>query len=263
LKTLAVLVAIGLVATMTTGCLSTSSCASPNCTRVLFIGNSLTYVNDLPHTFAALAASGHHRVTTGMLATGGATLANHVGDPRTNKQLDGHHWNIVVLQDESEQPAVEQYRQSEMFPAAGALASRIRLSGATPLFYLTFSWRAGLPQNGLPDYVSMQSAADDGYVTVGRQLGIAVAPVGVAWSNVVNGSPTTNLWQSDGVHPTVAGTYLAACVLYATIFRQSPIGLHDHDGLSADEARQLQTVASETVLSHVDEWGLSNLTPAR
>jgi hypothetical protein len=65
------------------------------------------------------------------------------------------------------------------------------------------------------------------------------------------------MWQSDGSHPTVSGTYLAACVFYATIFRVSPVGLADDDGLPSGEAHSLQTVAATTVLGNPGYWGLT------
>ena len=63
--------------------------------------------------------------------------------------------------------------------------------------------------------------------------------------------------QDDGSHPTVSGTYLAACVFYATIFRQSPEGLSYIDGLSSRDASVLQAEAAGAVLQNPDQWGLS------
>lgn len=58
------------------------------------------------------------------------------------------------------------------------------------------------------------------------------------------GKSTIDLWQDDGSHPTVAGTYLAACVFYGVIFGESPRGLSYHDGLTSNEAAYLQSVAA-------------------
>jgi hypothetical protein len=225
-----------------------NQCSGKGCTRVLFVGNSLTYVNDLPHTFAALAKSGGHHVATGMLAPGGWRFVDHLGSANTDKTIGDHRWNYVVLQDQSQQAATNSTRVSEMYPSAAKLASDVRISGAHPVLYLTFAWQAGWPDSGLPNYQSMQDQVDEGYSTIGKQLHVPVAPVGVAWNSIVNSQPGITLWQGDGVHPTVAGTYLAACVFYATIFHQSPIGLHFHDGLPADEVTQLQNSASTVAL---------------
>lgn len=73
------------------GCSSTTKCdetvTSDACLRVLFIGNSYTYVNDLPNVFARLAKSGGHRVEAAMAAEGGWTLANHADSARTNDTI--------------------------------------------------------------------------------------------------------------------------------------------------------------------------------
>src|SRR5437870_49387 len=101
----------GLVAVAASGCgaAAPTGCAgAQSCTRVLFIGNSYTAVNDLPQTFAALASSGGHATQTAMLADGGTTLAQHVASPATSQQLGAAHWDFVVLQEQSQIPSVAQ-----------------------------------------------------------------------------------------------------------------------------------------------------------
>jgi uncharacterized protein DUF4886 len=227
---------------------------SPACTRVLFIGNSYTMVNDLPSMFVNLARSGGHRVEVGTAAEGGWSLADHAGSSVTAATLASANWDIVVLQEQSQIPSVEQLRQAQMYPAARRLIGAIRNQGARPLFFLTWARRDGWPENGMPDYASMQSAIDDGYLAIAADQHAAVAPVGNAWSALLRRDSPATLWQDDGSHPTVAGTYLAACVFYATIFRESPKGLGYHSNLSPDEATTLQIVAGETVLADPAEW---------
>jgi hypothetical protein len=230
--------------------------SSNGCTRILFIGNSYTGMNDLPATFASLAWANGHRVETGALDQGGSTLAEHAADPATATELSSEKWNVVVLQEQSEIPSVPSYRSSEMYPAATELVTMIREQGAQPLFYLTFAHEDGWPQAGLPNYQSMQSAIDDGYLGIATQLGVSIAPVGDAWQTLVDDQAQPGLWQSDGSHPTVRGTYLASCVFYAVVFRASPVGLSYRDGLSVAESRNLQQVAATAVLKNPGYWGL-------
>ena len=107
------------------GCSPAISCSSlfgsGPCTRVLFIGNSYTYVNDLPTMFAELAGAGGHRVETGMDAPGGWTLANHVSSSDTLEQIKSSDCNYVVLQEQSEIPSIQQFRTQQMYPASGCL----------------------------------------------------------------------------------------------------------------------------------------------
>ena len=222
---------------------------APACTRVLFIGNSYTTVNDLPSVFAKLARSGGHRVDAGTAAGDGWTLENHASSPITAAKLAGKKWDIVVLQEQSQIPAIEQFRQAEMYPAARALVASVRQAGAQPLFFLTWAHRDGWPENGLVDYRTMQSAIDDAYLAIAGEQHAAIAPVGYAWQALLAQEASPGLWQDDGSHPTAKGTYLAACVFYAAIFRESPAGLSYRGNLSEVEASKLQEVAAATVLS--------------
>jgi hypothetical protein len=253
------LVVLSALALVQIGCGGSSSACdasggSAACTRVLFIGNSYTYVNDLPTMFATLARSGGHDVKTGMVAAGGASLADQVASAGTASTLGSARWSDVVLQDQSEMPSVESLRQSEMYPAARQLVGLVRAAGAQPIFFLTWAHRDGWPENGLPTYGSMQSAVDDGYLTVAAEESATIAPVGYAWWTLVTQNPAAALWLDDGSHPTVEGSYLAACVFYATIFRQSPVGLAYRADLPADEAVTAQTIAADVVLNQAARW---------
>jgi hypothetical protein len=230
--------------------------ASARCVRVLFLGNSYTYVNDLPGTFAQLAQAGGHPVQVAMVANGAETLAEHAGSTESTSKISSQSWSFVVLQEQSETPASSAGASYYMYPAARQLASRARAAGATPLFFMTPAHRDGLPGSATPDYESMQRAVDDSYLVIARELGAPVAPVGYAWFVVRREHPETVLWQDDGSHPSVAGTYLAACVFYATVLRQSPEGLAFEDGLPDSQARALQSEAAANVLNLAEKWGL-------
>ena len=234
---------------------SHDACGSgTTCTRVLFIGNSYTYVNDLPATFVQLAGAGGHPVATDSVAEGGATLADALASGATADKLAATKWGFVVLQEQSEIPSVAQFRDQQMYPAARSLVARIKGAGATPLFFMTWAHRDGWPENGMPDYLTMQRQIDAAYVTIAQQLGVPAAPVGFAWSTVHRTDPALTLWQDDGSHPTAAGTYLAACVFYAVIFHQSPNGLRWTDGLPPQDAQLLQATATSSVFSPAQAW---------
>jgi hypothetical protein len=231
-------------------CSFTANCRDTqdtSCTRVLFIGNSYTFVNDLPNTFAKLAKSGGHKVEVGMSAQGGWRLADHVGSTETLHILNSTKWNFVVLQEQSQIPAISQVRNQEMYPAARELVQKIKNIEATPIFFITWAHRDGMPANGMPNYEGMQSQINNGYKGIAQELNAPIAPVGSAWLAIVKQHPELNLWQEDGSHPTEQGTYLAACVFYAVIFHESPHGLTYRSDLSKQNAKIIQTIASDTV----------------
>ncbi len=229
-------------------CAPAASCESRSCLRILFVGNSYTYVNDLPAVFAGLAKVGGHQVETGMATQGGWTLSQHASSSDTLDKIKSAKWNYVVLQEQSEIPAFPQIRTQEMYPAARQLAGQIEAVGATPLFFITWAHRDGLPDNDLSNYEVMQSQIDQGYLLIAQELSAPVAPVGMAWSRARRQNPQLDLWQADGSHPTQEGTYLTACVFYSVMFNQSPEGLTYLGGLPKETAQSLQAIAANTVL---------------
>jgi len=241
-------------------CSSTRACTpgpgTGSCLHILFIGNSYTYVNDLPSMFTQLAKAGGHRVETGVAAPGGWTLFAHARSAETLNQLKSSKWDIVVLQEQSQVPASQQARSQGMYPAVRSLVSQIEADGARPIFFLTWAQRDGWPENGLPGYEAMQARVSEGYLQIAQELGASVAPVGNSWLMAIKEHPDLELWQGDGSHPTEQGTYLAACVFYATIFRQSPEGLSYNGHLPKKTASMLQTTAASVVLKDPNRWNL-------
>jgi hypothetical protein len=224
----------------------------PTCSRILFIGNSYTYVNDLPDVFGALARSGGHAVEVGMDAEGGWTLSQHASSGTTRQLIASKPWDVIVLQEQSEIPSVEQLRQDQMFPAARELIALIQADGARPLMFETWAHRSGWPENGSLGYDAMQSGIDKGYHTIAQEQHVAVVPVGEAWRSLLASEGDPGLWQDDGSHPTIKGTYLAACVFYAAIFNESPQGLTYRASLSTQDANALQVIAGAAAADSLD-----------
>jgi hypothetical protein len=226
-------------------------------TRVLFVGNSYTSFNDLPAQFAALAEAGGHRVYVERVAPGGWSLHDHAGSKATRAKIGSVPWDFVVLQEHSELPVSDRYRRNTMYPAARQLVDLARHQGARPVFFLTPAHRNGSVLGGVSTYAAMQSAIAEAYLEIAGEEHALIAPVGYAWARSAGAEPDPDLWQPDGSHPTSEGTYLDACVFYATIFEQSPVGLPYVGDLAPDTAGQYQRVAATTVLKDRAEWGLT------
>jgi hypothetical protein len=227
---------------------STTAVRSTKPLRVLFIGNSYTFVNDLPHTFAVLALSGGHAVEVEMAAEGGWTLQAHADSPETIKKIEQGRWDYVVLQEQSQLPASPSARKAAMFPAARELARRIRKSGATPLLFQTWAHRDGWAEQGLRSADAMQAEMNRGYLAIAKDLETTVVPAGEAWALARRQKPPLDLWQADGSHPNELGAYLTACVFYGAIFHENPSGLPPTAPVSNEMAKRLQGIAARTVL---------------
>ncbi len=130
-------------------------------------------------------------------------------------------------------------RSSEFYPAVRTLVGDIRQAGGTPVLLETWAHQAGWSDYGL-SYGSMQTALDEGYATIGGQLGVMVAPAGQAWQTAVQLDPGDCPVAGRRQPPDPAGTYLAACVLFSRIFGYSPVGISDTEGLPSAVAQELQ-----------------------
>ncbi len=94
-------------------------------------------------------------------------------------------------------------------------------------------------------------ALADGYALYAEATGGDIAPVGLAWKDVVDAKtppfPSNDLWHKDGSHPSLRGSYLAAAVLFARLFHNSPVDNFFLGGLSETDASFLQKIASRYI----------------
>ncbi len=204
---------------------------------VLFIGNSFTYYYDLPKMVAELAEAGGQRPLRFEQETpGGCTLEQHWKTGKALTLIRSRRWDYVVLQDQSQAPLLNRKSMNEY---ARKFEAEITKQGATPILYMTWA-----PQNQPADQAAISSA----YERLARALQARLAPVGNAWKLALAADPKLVLHDGDQKHPNATGTYLAACVFYATLYGKSPGGLPGgFAGLTDQEARQLQTIAWKAV----------------
>jgi hypothetical protein len=238
----------------------TITASAQDTTRVLFIGNSHTYTNDLPQLFADLCQSGGRPVIVGSSTPGGYTLEQHTTNATTLEKIAEGTWDYVVLQENSQYPVIEYLRYNSMYPASRYLDSLITYHGETTAFFLSWGWRYGghfeIDGHESPvfeDYFEMQDTMTSAYTEIAAELEAILAPVGIAWKTAVTWDPELVLWDATNYHPALNGSYLAACVFYATFFNESPIGLTYTAGLDSAEALFLQEAAASTMTGIDDQ----------
>ncbi|OGL45688.1 MAG: hypothetical protein A2161_08600 [Candidatus Schekmanbacteria bacterium RBG_13_48_7] len=218
--------------------------------KVLFIGNSYTYVNNLPQMFTELSASGGWTVTADQSTFGGYTLEQHSTDTATLDKISADNWDYIILQEQSQFPTIEYYRDNSMYPAARVLDSLIKTQDSETVFFMTWGRKYGGQQTigaysspVFADFYEMQNSLRYAYMQIAVELSARVSPVGRAWGLALTLDPSVDLWAADNSHPTLKGTYLAACVFYVTLFHESPVGLPYTGGLTTTDAAFYQNVA--------------------
>lgn len=238
-------------------------------TRVLFIGNSYTYYSDLPAKFISLAAAAGKSVTTGQSTPPGYSLEQHWNNSTTLNLIREGDWDFVVLQEQSQRPAFPDAQvQTQVLPYAQRLADSVRTYNpcAEVVYYMTWGRENGDQMNcfnwpPVCTYEGMQERLRNAYVQMAEANDGWCAPVGMAWWKVRQDHPQITLYDPDGSHPSLAGTFLAASTIYSTVFRTSCADLVYSGGLSPDVSGILRSIASATVLDSLETWNIGVLDP--
>ena len=231
------------IACLLTACLSGTP-AGPQLigegTRILFIGNSLTYVNDVPGILQALADSvGGEKLAVASRTLPDYALIDHWVDGVAQREIAKGGWGWVVMQQGWTPAGI--YRDTLRL-AARKFGAEIRKIGAKGAMYQTWP-----PSNRPGEF----AGSIESYRLAAEDIGGVLFPVASAWLATWERDPNVQLY-SDGLHASVAGSYLAALVMYARIFDRTPVGLpatvRTHDGATVRVdpalARTLQDAAA-------------------
>ena len=218
--------------------------------KILFIGNSFTYWHELDLMMSQLADSSSPplNIEAESVTRSGASLEKMwelTNAPEVIKEGD---YDVVVLQGDIPESDVETFQEY-----ARRFVEEIKKAGAEPVLFMAWSYeRLG--------WITMDEIAQ-AHFDIAMELGVDVAPVGLAWQQAMKERPELDMYSSDGEHPSIYGSYLAVNVVYATVFGESPVGLAYRPpenyyplstggytrGVTDEEAAFLQRIAWETV----------------
>lgn len=237
--------------------------------KILWIGNSYTGTNNLPLMFCNLALSGGDTVVYDSNTPGGMTFLGHTTNAATLQKIAANNWDFVVLQAQSQEPSFPPSQvEAQTYPYAAVLDSLIHISNpcTETVFYMTWGRKYGDAQNcaiypPICTFDGMNNRLWESYKEMADDNRGIVSPAGIAWKRSREADSTINLWSGDNSHPSVAGSYLTACVFYATMLRKNPVGLSYTGGLLANQAAFLQQIAHTTVLDSMQACNLERWLP--
>ena len=211
--------------------------------RVLFIGNSFTQRNNLPELLAGLAAACDLNVEHDLISAGGASLRTHWNAGRAAQAIENGKYDFVVLQEQSTLPVKNAQRMAENVRLFDGV---IRRANAKTVLYMTWA-RQHTPET--------QREITSAYTSLGDELGAIVVPVGLAWQSFLSKHDQPVLHDRDGGHPTMAGSYLAACVFLVTLFKKNPAGIESKlANLEAADIALLQKSAWQQFGKRTSKW---------
>ena len=234
---------------------------------VLFIGNSYTYANNMPQMVSEIALSFGDTLNFESSTPGGATFNVHSTNINTLNKISQKPWDYVVLQAQSQEPSFSPNQvANDVFPYAQILIDSIESNSTCtePIFFMTWGRKYGDQQNcqfypPICTYLGMQQRLRESYLDMTFNHSATCSPVGICWKESITQDSTLNLFSPDNSHPSIHGSYLAACAFYSTIFKKPSLGSdYIPNGIDTSTAIFLQTIASNTVLDSLSIWNIFN-----
>ena len=231
--------------------------------RVLFLGNSYTGTNNLPQMVHDVALSAGDTLVFDSYTPGGYQLIDHSNDAISQNKILTGAWDYVVIQGQSQEPITF----TNQFNSGGtALYHQIKQSNpcAVTVPYMTWGRKNGDASNyaSFPvmcTYQGMDSALRSRYIKLTKVINGEVAPVSVVWNYLRQNYPSIELYLADESHPSLEGSYAAACCFYATLFKKDPTLINLDFGLNASDAAIIRNAAKTQVFDSLQVWDFKQL----
>lgn len=237
--------------------------------RALFIGNSYTYFNNLPELTARLALSAGDSLLVDDHLVGGWSLQLHAGNKTSVNKIKAGNWDFVALQEYSRLPSFPiALVDSLVFPYAHFLDSLVNEyspCGET-IFYMTWGRKNGnsIDCANIPSvctYQGMDSLTRLRYEILADTNQAILSPVGAVWRYLRENHPNLELYTSDGSHPSLLGSYAAACSFYSVIFRKDPMLITYDTTVSLVNAAIIRNAAKLVVFDSLALWNVGKYDP--
>jgi len=224
--------------------------------RVLFVGNSYLYYNNSLHNhvkrmaierFPSMEKEFIYKSST----IGGARSWHHNFDHLLNSKNIGvkESFDLIILQGGSAEPLSEKSR-TKFMNTVKQVKGIAKKNGTRLALYMTHAY---VP----PDErfkINMINDISSLYIEAGKKNDLVVIPVGIGFKNAYESKPNIKLHNIDGTHPSLLGTYLAACIVYGVLYGESPVGLeYNYYGKISDQDKIfIQKIAQSTIEDFLD-----------
>jgi len=232
--------------------------------HVLFLGNSYTYVNDLPIMLSSIATSTGDSLIYQSNAPGGYSLQGHSTNQVSLGLIQQGGWDYMVLQEQSQKPSwpISQV-MNEVYPYAKALCNTFYNNNpcSKPLFFMTWGRKNGDASNcaswpPVCSYEGMDSLLNLRYRMLADSNKAYVSPVGAVWHFIRDNYSNIELYSSDESHPSLEGSYAAACTFYSLVFQKDPMGITDNYGIDPDVAQNIRLAAKLIAFDSLQKWNV-------
>ncbi|MDO4475248.1 MAG: Ig-like domain-containing protein [Lachnospiraceae bacterium] len=224
--------------------------------RILMIGNSHTFYNNLPQMLQAMCKNQGINATVDSVASGGHTLTRYMFPAEDNagdqllhqkvmKKLTEETWDYVIIQDAIDEPVLRAAKMEQAVAKIKSLVNPDGKSGTQLVLYMP--WALNVDSS----YERNQIAMAKTHYALATKYAAALAPSGLALAREKILYPQYNLYSADRRHMSLQGSYLSACTIFATLFGRNPEKLTYYAGLNVSAAKIFQSIAADVTVRRV------------
>jgi hypothetical protein len=175
--------------------------------QILFVGNSLTYTNDLPKLVAQLASSNNIQIKTQTLAYANYALEDHWNDGELQQLITKGSFDFVVVQ---QGPSSQADGREMLFDYGERIAALCEVRGAKLVFFMV--WPAKVNYHTFDGVIK-------NYTDAAARSGSLLCPVGKVWKDHFDSTNDFSYYGPDQFHPSLDGSTVAAQIIYETLFK--------------------------------------------
>jgi PKD repeat protein len=238
--------------------LSSNAIAQSSPLKVLFIGNSITYFNDMPLLFESMAEDQGHPVEVSMYAPGGTGFVNHYVDPNVHTLLNSTVWDIVVLQPGSGESAGASYPVATTIQRGNIILDSIYAHSPCAKVYLYQIPYGVVSASDYANYFTIQDLIINNLHQMADALELQLIPAGASARTYYGTYENIYLHNTyNDIHPSLAGSFLTAATAYSSIFQDSITDCNFISTLPQDSAQHFFAIAENTVMNHFPEWNIN------
>jgi hypothetical protein len=236
---------------------------SINPMKILFIGNSYTHYNNMPDLFEKLAKSKKVKINVVMNAKSNHTFKMHCQRPEMFEAIRSEKWDYVVIQGFSRELMYEkEIIDTASLPYFKQIVDSVysNYSCTNVMLYLTWGYKNGfISESDTLTYDEMSNRVQRGYEYFSDLFNFSVVPIGQIWKSFRKNNPNIELYQEDGQHPNLIGSYLIANGFYSSIFKSNPVGGYQPK-IDSSVALKIQNTAFRYVSKNLDTFKLNKNT---
>jgi len=226
--------------------------------KVLFIGNSMTYFNDMPLLFESIANEKGKNVDVDFYAPGGTGFVNHYVDNNVYSLFQNNVWDVVVLQPGTSESGGASWPVNTTIARGNQMKDSIKKYSPCSKIFLYEISNGIASETTYNNYFTTQTRIKDSITKLADGMQIPLVAAGECARNHYSTQQDLLLHNSYGdVHPNLNGSYLVACAMFCTIFQETVSGVTFNGGVSASNATYFQGIADNIVLNNKPLWRIN------